>query len=43
MTALAFPESQIALIIPPSYPINIQYGVGGLVLLDVVGILRGWR
>lgn len=43
MTALAFPESQIALFIPPTYPINIQYGVGGLVLLDTVGIIRGWR
>ncbi|GLB43363.1 putative rhomboid family protein [Lyophyllum shimeji] len=42
-TALAFPESQVALFIPPSYPINIQYGVGGLVLLDIIGALRGWR
>lgn len=43
MTALAFPESQVALFIPPTYPINIQYGIGGLMLLDVIGILRGWR
>lgn len=43
LTALAFPDSQVALFIPPSYPINIQYGVGALVLLDTVGILRGWR
>ena len=43
MTALAFPESQVALFIPPTYPINIQYGIGGLMMLDVVGILRGWR
>ena len=43
VTALAFPNSQIALFIPPSYPINIQYGVGGLVLMDAIGILRGWR
>ncbi|KDR68010.1 hypothetical protein GALMADRAFT_231645 [Galerina marginata CBS 339.88] len=43
MTALAFPDSQVALFIPPSYPINIQYGVGGLMLLDVIGIMRGWR
>lgn len=42
-TALAFPDSQIALFIPPSYPINIQWGVGGLVALDMIGILRGWR
>jgi rhomboid-like protein len=43
LTALAFPESQVALFIPPSYPISIQYGVGGLLLLDTIGILRGWR
>jgi len=43
MTALAFPDSQIALFIPPSYPINIQYGVGGLMMLDMIGIARGWR
>ncbi|KAJ2923697.1 hypothetical protein H1R20_g13394, partial [Candolleomyces eurysporus] len=43
MTALAFPDSQVALFIPPSYPINIQYAVSGLVCLDAIGILRGWR
>ncbi|KXN81555.1 Serine/threonine-protein kinase sax-1 [Leucoagaricus sp. SymC.cos] len=43
VTALAFPDSQVALFIPPSYPINIQYGVGGLMLLDLIGIMRGWR
>ena len=43
MTALAFPDSQVALFIPPSYPINIQYGVGGLIALDLIGIMRGWR
>jgi rhomboid-like protein len=43
MTALAFPDSQVALFIPPSYPINIQVGVGGLLLLDCIGVLRGWR
>lgn len=43
MTALAFPESQVSLFIPPTYPINIQYGVGGLMMLDIIGIIRGWR
>ena len=43
MTAMAFPDSQVALFIPPTYPINIQYGVGGLMLLDTIGIIRGWR
>jgi rhomboid-like protein len=43
MTALAFPDSEVALFIPPSYPINIQYGVGALMALDTIGIIRGWR
>ena len=43
LTALAFPESQVALFIPPSYPISIQWGVGGLLLMDIMGVLRGWR
>jgi rhomboid-like protein len=43
MTALAFPESQVALFIPPTYPIPIQWGVGGLVMRDIIGISRGWR
>uniref|UniRef100_A0A0W0EYY9 Peptidase S54 rhomboid domain-containing protein n=1 Tax=Moniliophthora roreri TaxID=221103 RepID=A0A0W0EYY9_MONRR len=43
MTALAFPQAQISLIIPPWYPIDIQTGVAGLVALDIIGIARGWR
>lgn len=43
LTALAFPESQVALFIPPSYPISIQYGVSGLILFDVIGVIRGWK
>lgn len=43
LTASAFPDSKIALAIPPSYPVNIQYGVGGLVCLDLIGVIRGWR
>jgi rhomboid-like protein len=43
LTALAFPDAVISLIFPPTHPIPIQWGVGGLVLLDVVGLLRGWR
>ncbi|PFH51027.1 hypothetical protein AMATHDRAFT_59958 [Amanita thiersii Skay4041] len=43
VTALAFPEAQVALFIPPTYPVPIQWGLCGLVTLDVVGILRGWR
>ncbi|EKM50154.1 uncharacterized protein PHACADRAFT_105762 [Phanerochaete carnosa HHB-10118-sp] len=43
LTALAFPHTEIALMIPPSFPIPIQWGVGGIVALDVIGALRGWR
>ncbi|KAJ7760537.1 hypothetical protein B0H16DRAFT_1532613 [Mycena metata] len=42
LCALAFPDTRIApLFIPFSVP--IQPGVGALMLLDVVGVLRGWR
>ncbi|KIY63651.1 hypothetical protein CYLTODRAFT_425905 [Cylindrobasidium torrendii FP15055 ss-10] len=40
MTALAFPTSQVALIIPPSYPMDIWVGVGGLLAFDTLGALK---
>ena len=43
VSALAFPQAEVSLIFPPTPPFPIQYGVGGLVLLDCIGILRGWR
>lgn len=43
LSALAFPEAQVSLIIPPSFPIPITWAVGGMVCLDIVGFLRGWR
>lgn len=43
MSTLAFPDAEVALIFPPTPPFPIQYGVGGMVLLDCIGILRGWR
>lgn len=43
MTALAYPTSEISLIFPPTGSFNIQTGVMGLVALDVLGIVRGWR
>jgi rhomboid-like protein len=43
VSALAFPDAQVSLIFPPFVSIPIQAGVGGLVLLDMVGIVRGWR
>jgi rhomboid-like protein len=43
ITALAYPQSEVALIFPPTPPIPIQWGVSALVALDVVGVLRGWK
>ena len=43
LTALAFPDTEIALLIPPTFPIPIQTGVAALVSLDLLGALRGWR
>jgi rhomboid-like protein len=43
LTALGFPDTEIALLVPPTFPIPIQYGVGGLLLIDSLGAIRGWR
>jgi rhomboid-like protein len=42
-TAFAFPDTQIGLIFPPTPPISIQTGVSALVVMDIIGALRGWR
>jgi rhomboid-like protein len=43
VSALAFPDAQVSLIFPPFVSIPIQAGVGGLVMLDMIGIIRSWR
>ena len=43
MSTLAFPEAEVSLVFPPTPSFPIQYGVGGMVLLDCIGVLRGWR
>lgn len=43
MSTLAFPDAEVSLVFPPTPSFPIQYGVGGMVLLDCIGILRGWR
>lgn len=43
LSALAFPDAEVRLLFPPFFPIPIIQGVGGLVLLDVVGAIRGWK
>jgi len=42
-TALAFPDTQVGLIFPPTPPVSIQTGVSALVALDLIGAVRGWR
>lgn len=41
--AMAHPDQQIALIFLPFVGIPIIYGVSGMITLDTVGVLRGWR
>ncbi|KAJ7155427.1 hypothetical protein C8R43DRAFT_884689 [Mycena crocata] len=42
LTAMAFPNLHVSpIFVPVSVP--IQYGVGGMVMLDIIGLLRGWR
>jgi rhomboid-like protein len=43
MTALGFPDSEVSLLFLPMVAVPAQWGVGALVLLDITGILRGWR
>ena len=43
ISALAFPDAEVSLVFPPTPSFPIEYGVGGLVLLDCIGALRGWR
>ena len=43
VSMLTFSDTEVSLVFPstPSFP--ILYGVGGMMLLDCIGILRGWR
>ncbi|KIY53013.1 hypothetical protein FISHEDRAFT_34470 [Fistulina hepatica ATCC 64428] len=41
--ALAFPDATVAFFIPPGLTLNIRTGVSLVVLLDVIGVIRGWR
>ncbi|KAJ7504403.1 hypothetical protein B0H11DRAFT_1710157, partial [Mycena galericulata] len=42
LSALANPNAKVSPVFLP-LPIPIQYGVGGMVMLDIIGLLRGWR
>ncbi len=43
VTALAFPDTEVALLFFPAFLIPTAWGVGGLVTLDIIGVLRGWK
>ncbi|KAI0251414.1 hypothetical protein BJV78DRAFT_1126222 [Lactifluus subvellereus] len=43
ISTLAFPQAEVSMVFPPTPSFPIQYGVGGLVLLDCIGVLRGWK
>ncbi|THH00464.1 hypothetical protein EW145_g7073 [Phellinidium pouzarii] len=42
ITAFAYPDAEVFLLFPP-IPLPIIWGVGGMVALDIMGIIRGWR
>jgi len=42
MTALAYKDAEVSMFFLP-IAIPIQWGVGGMVALDAIGIIRGWR
>ncbi|KAG9127921.1 hypothetical protein FRC07_007572 [Ceratobasidium sp. 392] len=42
-SALAFPDANVSLIFLPFVSLPIGAGVGGMVCLDILGIIRGWR
>jgi len=43
LTSLAFPEASVSLIFLPFVPIKIGYGVAGMLAVDTLGLIRGWR
>ncbi|WFD33844.1 rhomboid protease [Malassezia cuniculi] len=43
LTALAFPDASVSLVFLPMTAMPIQWGVAGMVAMDVVGLVRGWR
>jgi rhomboid-like protein len=43
LTALAAPDTSVQLLFLPFLSLPIRWGAAGLVAMDTVGILRGWR
>jgi rhomboid-like protein len=42
LTAMAYPDLKISLLFLP-WGVPIRLGVGAMMTLDLVGIIRGWR
>lgn len=42
VVALAYPDTELAMKIPPTFPIPISYGLSALLVFDVLGVIRGW-
>ncbi|KAF7308808.1 Rhomboid domain-containing protein [Mycena kentingensis (nom. inval.)] len=43
LTALGFPSAEIALFYPPDFSVPIQWTACALLMLDFIGIWRGWK
>lgn len=43
LTSLAVPDTSVQLLFLPFLSVPIRWGAAGLVAMDTVGILRGWR
>jgi len=43
VTALAYPDTHVSLIFLPMLSIPMPIGVLGMVMFDIVGLVRGWR
>jgi len=43
MTALAYPDASVSLIFVPMVPIPIGVGMAGMVAVDMLGVIRGWK
>ncbi|KAI0782686.1 hypothetical protein C8Q75DRAFT_500552 [Abortiporus biennis] len=43
LTALAYPDSEVSIMFFPMFHLPAQVAIFGLVGLDVLGIIRGWR
>lgn len=43
VTACAYPDASVGILFVPFISFPIGLGVGGMVLVDLVGLIRGWR